>query len=166
MRWIVIATCLMVSFAAAAADTPATSPATDEARQEAAALAKTIGMEAMMTQMMSMMREQMVASVARNIPRDKAEIAVDEIFMPEIRSRVGELSATIADIWASHFDVAELRQLREFYETPLGQKAIQTMPGLMVEAQKAGADWGRRVARDAIAKNGDKLRALSTPQAK
>jgi hypothetical protein len=36
----------------------------------------------------------------------------------------------------------------------------------MVEAQKVGADWGRRVARDAIAKNADKLRALSTPQAK
>jgi uncharacterized protein len=51
-----------------------------------------------------------------------------------MRKYDGKLQAELPSIYARHFDAAELRELKDFYATPLGRKALTSMPAIMNEA--------------------------------
>ena len=44
----------------------------------------------------------------------------------------------------------EIRGLIEFYQTPLGQKAIATLPKVTAELQEQGRKWGEDVGKDCM----------------
>jgi uncharacterized protein len=49
-----------------------------------------------------------------------------------------KLQAELPRIYAKHFDAAELRELKSFYDTPLGQKALLSLPAIMNDAMAEG----------------------------
>lgn len=148
---------------------PAASP---EAHREAAALVEMIGVNKQSQQLIGIMRNQMIQLVMRAgakppandptkppelmKPEDAAKI-VDELLMPEFAGQQNDLANQIVDVWANNFSLDEIKGLRAFYNTPLGQKLIQTLPAVTQQGMAAGQGWGQRVYQAAIQKNKDAL---------
>jgi hypothetical protein len=137
---------------------PAT-PATPESRQEAAQLTEMIGVNRQSQQLVAVMRAQMVQMVVRTsgkTPEESAKI-VDEVLMPDFTAQENELTNAIIEVWATNFSVEDLKALRAFYATPLGQRLIATLPTITREGMAAGQAWGRRIYQTAIQKHKDEL---------
>jgi len=96
--------------------------------------------------MMRQMSAQMTAAIETQggkLPPDfeaKMPIIVEEALPYD---ELVEFSATL---YAERFTADELEQLAAFYETPLGQKMVAEMPGLMAESSaQVGALIPRRL---------------------
>ena len=50
-----------------------------------------------------------------------------------------------AKIYARHFTAEELRQVRDFYRTPAGEKFLRQQPEVMKESMALGQQWGQAV---------------------
>lgn len=51
----------------------------------------------------------------------------------------GDFEGELAGVYMKHFTEQELRELIAFYNTPVGQKALATMPEIMQEGAAIGA---------------------------
>jgi len=134
-------------------------PATAESRQEAAALTEMIGVNRQSQQLVAVMRAQMIQMVIRTSgksPEESTKI-VDEVLMPEFTSQETDLTNAIIEVWATNFSVEDLKALREFYATPLGQRLISTLPSVTQQGMAAGQAWGRRIYQAAMQKHKDEL---------
>jgi hypothetical protein len=71
-------------------------------------------------------------------------------FQPQMKAFLSKymswasLKDDMARIYMAEFTEAELKELTKFYETPLGKKTIQKMPGLMAK----GAEIGQKRVQD------------------
>ena len=170
---------LALPLAARAQTAPASTPiappvpaASPEAHKEAAALTAMIGVDKQSQQLIGIMRNQMIQLVMRAgakppandptkppelmKPEDAAKI-VDELLMPDFVTQQTDLNNQIVDVWGNNFTVEDLKGLRAFYATPLGQKLIATLPAVTQQGMSAGQAWGQRVYQASIAKNKDAL---------
>ncbi|MDW3203943.1 MAG: DUF2059 domain-containing protein [Alphaproteobacteria bacterium] len=96
-----------------------------------------MNIDATMDQVVEVMTQQVVTTVKRTSPGIKQE-ALDIIVgvvQEEGRVLVEQSMSDVAPIMAGIYTTEELQQLIEFYETPLGKKALKTMPQVMQEAQ-------------------------------
>ena len=150
---------LLFTISAHAAE-PTRAGVTEEMREAAAALVQTLGSEGTTRHMLEVMKGQIETLIVTKNPGADARKALDEIIMPELRHHLGELTTAIADVWASRLSVAELKELRAFYETPLGAKAVRVLPQIMAEARTASNTWAKNVFRDILDKHGEELKAL------
>ena len=71
--------------------------------------------------------EQMIPSLAESL---RSTLLVPEMY--------DEILAEMPALYARHFTVAELRDLRDFYNTPAGRKSLQVMPQLMADSMQIG----------------------------
>ncbi len=134
---------------------------TEEARAAARELAQATGVENQAGQMLELMRGQMVQIIQRGAPgKSPAEIAqtVDEVLLPEFRARLGELKNVTVELYAENYLLEDMKQLREFYVTPLGQRLLKVAPVIGAQSFAAGRKWGEQVANDAFRKNAEELR--------
>lgn len=148
---------------------PAASP---EAHKEAAALVEMVGANKQAEQLLGIMRQQMIQVVMRAgakppandpskppemmKPEDAAKI-VDELMMPDFIAQRNDLNTQIIDVWANNFSLDDMKALRAFYNTPVGQKLIATLPAVTQQSMAAGQGWGQRVYQATITKNKDAL---------
>jgi uncharacterized protein len=72
-----------------------------------------------------------------NIPAD-----IDAV----ISRRMSGLERMLVKLYAKYFTDGEIKQLINFYSTPIGQKTIKTMPILMREGMMLGQQWGRALS--------------------
>jgi hypothetical protein len=148
--------------AAGAPGAPAALPtmaATPESRQQAAQLTEMIGVTHQSQQLIAVMRAQMVQMAVRSsgkTPEESAKI-VDEVLMPDFAAQENDLTNAIIEVWATNFSVDDLKALRAFYATPLGQRLIAQLPTITREGMAAGQAWGRRIYQAAIQKHKDEL---------
>lgn len=66
-------------------------------------------------------------------------------FLAEARARRGELIDMIGVVYERHFTTEEIRQLLQFYDTPLGRKLLAAQPTIAQESLQAGQQWGQRI---------------------
>jgi hypothetical protein len=121
--------------APACAQAPAPSPETLKAAQELAALMSgdTVG------QMSAAMTAQIWPAIERQLGAK-----VDAATLTELRGQFEQSlsafsKAAMADapaVYARHFTADELHQLLAFYKSPVGAKALRTMPAVMAELGK------------------------------
>ena len=158
------AACAVQAGAALAQSTAASSAAapaiSDEARAAALEVMEASSSANTAVALLGALRNQMVANMQRmtSKPADQVARIVDEVLLPEMKARVGELTAVIVEITASNYTIDEMHQLAAFYRTPLGQKVVQVTPNVAQASAIAGQAWGMRVAQDAMRKNADELR--------
>ena len=90
---------------------------------------------------------QLIGSLKPSMPN------VPEAFWQKFMAKVDadELIEMIVPIYAKHFSHEEIKGLLAFYETPLGQKVIATLPGVIQESMMAGQQWGQKIAQQAMA---------------
>ncbi len=149
-----LALCLL-----AAAPAWAEAP-TEEARTAARELAGVLGVQNQVGQMLGLMRGQMVQMIQRGAPgQSPAQVAqtVDEVLLPEFRARLGELTEVVTELYAENYTLDDMKELRAFYATPLGQRVLKVGPVIATQGFAAGRRWGEAVARDAIRKNAEEL---------
>ncbi len=52
----------------------------------------------------------------------------------------------IIPIYDKYYSEEDLKQLAEFYQSPLGKKIISTLPNLTADSMKAGQEWGKSIS--------------------
>src|SRR5262245_45158149 len=58
----------------------------------------------------------------------------------------GGLMDRVVPIYEKHFTSDELKQMLAFYRTPVGRKAVETLPAIMSESVQVGQAWGQSLA--------------------
>jgi hypothetical protein len=143
---------------------PAAAPATgatEASRVAARELVALLNSDAQSEQMMTAVTQQVGAALAQASGKPAAEVMaiVDEVLMPEFRLRLPELRAFTVELWATQMTAPELRELKAFYETPLGRRLQQVTPAIAAASAGFGMKWGQEVALSALAKHRETLRA-------
>lgn len=75
-------------------------------------------------------KEKMMAKVEQLIP---SRVAALNALMSD-PTLIDEMIAETVPLFANIYSVAEIRQLSAFYQSPLGQKTLATMPKLMADS--------------------------------
>jgi len=148
--------------APAAPATPAApAAATEESRAAARDLMALLNTDAQSEQMMTAVSHQVATVLAQSSGKPAAEVIaiIDEVLMPEFRQRMPELRDFTVDLWATQMTAPELRELKAFYETPLGHRLQQVTPTVAAASAAFGMKWGQEVALSALAKHRETLRA-------
>lgn len=65
---------------------------------------------------------------------------------------VDDLMTQIIPVYEKHFTHEEIKQLIDFYKTPLGQKTISVLPSVMQESMMIGQKWGMDAAERVMKK--------------
>jgi hypothetical protein len=84
--------------------------------------------------------------------------AIVSVLVEAFGSRIDEMSDQVATVYAQTFSVDEMRQLTAFYRTPVGQKLLEKMPGLLQQTSAIGQALGRKVAEEMRDRIADELR--------
>jgi uncharacterized protein len=85
--------------------------------------------------------------MGRAIPADQLGKFMDE-FTPKYTASAPTSAVTdaIVPIYAKHFSMEDVQALTKFYETPLGQRVVKSMPDVAEESQAAGARLDQKAA--------------------
>ena len=67
-----------------------------------------------------------------------------DVLQREFQANSAELLDEMAKLYASHFTIAEIRELRSFWSSPVGQKFVASQPMLLQAGASIGEDWARR----------------------
>ncbi len=97
------------------------------------------------------MMHAMIESYKNSYP--KTGDAFWDSFMAEVKA--DDLVNLIIPIYAKYYTDEDIIQLTAFYKTPIGQKTIQIMPGLMKESLGVGQAWGKELGEKALKKMKD-----------
>ena len=80
------------------------------------------------------------------------------VLLQAMNEHLDEMLDQIAGIYARNFTVEELHEITAFYRSPVGQKVVQRLPGVMAESLALGQQFGRSVAADLQRRMIDALR--------
>ncbi|MCC6718467.1 MAG: DUF2059 domain-containing protein [Acetobacteraceae bacterium] len=120
--------------------------ATEASRREARALGEKLGWEAQVRGIINTLRTAIIVNLAQTngkTPQDMIGV-VDDLLIPDFVGDAGALSNMIVEAWAGAFTAEELRNLRNFYSTPLGEKLLRTIPQLNNVINQGGQAWAQK----------------------
>lgn len=134
-------------------------PPSDEARAEARVLGDRLGFVSQTQNLLVQVRNQLAVGLAQgnNKPVPEAVKAVDELLMPDFAGQALEVTNAIVDAWATAFTVDELKQLRAFYASPLGDKLIKVQPGITQQWANFAGPWTQKVLTQSMASHAAEL---------
>jgi hypothetical protein len=94
--------------------------------------------------------EQAISMMETSLPAQKqSNPRIPPVFwdrmLAEARAGSGDLADRLALVYERHFTTEEIRQLLQFYETPIGRKLLATLPAITLESMQAGQEWGQRI---------------------
>lgn len=141
--------------------TPSEVLGVDENRKEVRAMADSLGIPQQIEAIWRQVRVEMVRATvqASGHPEEEAARIVDDVMAPNFQARLPELVNELVDIYAQNFTITDLRALRAFYATPLGQKLLRVQPQAQAQGMQAGLAWGQRVFQESVDRHADELRA-------
>ena len=110
------------------------------------------GSSSLAMQMMSEMVKNIKPLITDSLPPgDYRENLVDLFFAKfQQKAHPGKLVALAIPVYDRYFSREEIRGLIEFYDTPLGHKAIAVLPQLMADLQTEGRKWGEQIGRESM----------------
>lgn len=161
MKKIVLALAACAVFAAGASAATAAAPSAAPSAADQAVIRTLLdsmntraslsaSLQQLSQQLPQMMRAKAEAGVRSNpklTPEQrKAEMAKVDKELPQLSAALqkefndpkllDEIYAEIVPLYARHFSVDEMKAMTEFYRTPVGKKALQVMPQLMMESMQ------------------------------
>jgi len=140
---------------------PATQPGLDDNRREVRQIAEMLDIPRQAEALLIRMREEMIRATvkASTMAEDEAARIVDDILMPNFTARSAELTAAMMEPYAVNLTISDLRALRAFFASPLGQKWLRVQRLARTQGEEAGLAWGQRVFQDSVDRHVDELRA-------
>jgi uncharacterized protein len=114
-----------------------------------------------MTALLNLMTPQMLAGIKQQMPTISEDTLklISQMLPDEMKAELPKLVTMEAEVYASHFTLAELKALDAFYQTEVGQKVISETPKILRETVPLGMVWGRQAGMTAMQHVIDKLRA-------
>ncbi len=94
------------------------------------------------------MVEQMTDLLKQSNPEipPRAFTILEEEVNAILREELGAFYEMLYPIYHDHFTLSEVNGLIAFYETPLGNKVVSTLPLITQESMLAGQQWGETLA--------------------
>ena len=129
-----------------------------------------VGTKALVTQSIDMMTKAIKPVLTNSLPAGDYREKLVDLFFAKFSSKtnVQHLLDLAVPIYDKHFSHQEIRSLIEFYQTPLGQKTISTLPKLTAELQEEGRKWGEQIGRESmmevLAEHPDLAEAMAAAQ--
>ncbi len=139
---------------------PAPAPVVTEAsRREARALGEKLGWESQVRGIINTLRTAIIVNLAQTNGKAPQEMlsVVDDLLIPDFVGDERTLHALIVEAWAGAFTDVELRNLRTFYNTPLGEKLLRTIPQLNAAINQVGQSWAQKIYQQSQAKHADEF---------
>lgn len=136
-------------------------PGIDENRREVRQMAEIFEIIPQAEAMMARMRQDIIQATLRtsDLPPDQAAAVVDQILMPNFVARSAELVEELLEPYALNLTITDLKALRAFYSSPLGQKFLRAQKLSRNQGETAGLAWGQRVFQESVDRHADELRA-------
>jgi hypothetical protein len=128
------------------------------------------GSSALASQQMQAVQQTMKPIMTEALPAGDYRAELVDLFFAKFQSKADtqKLLDMMVPLYDKYLTDAEIKGLIEFYQTPLGQKALQVMPKLMEEAQEAGRKWGESLGqesmREVLSEHPDLAKALEDAQ--
>jgi len=115
-------------------------------------LLELVGTKAIVSQTMDSMSKSIKPLLTNSLPPgDYREKLVDLFFAKfTAKADVDHLLDLAVPVYDRTFSHQEIRGLIEFYQTPLGQKAIAALPKVTAELQEQGRKWGEQLGKDCM----------------
>jgi uncharacterized protein len=111
-----------------------------------------VGTKAMVTQTVESMSASMKPVLKNSLPAGDYRDKLVDLFFAKFLAKmdVQHLLDLAVPIYDRNFSHEEIRNLIAFYQTPLGQKTVSTLPKLTAELQKEGGKWGEELGRESM----------------
>jgi len=108
---------------------------------------KSDGLVKVQDQILGVMNKQITSIMVAKNPKKEKEVRqlMGEI-LAEMSKTKHDMNDKVAEIYAKHFTLDEMRKLMAFKKTPLGQKMERKMPIIMKESMSIGQKWGQQIA--------------------
>jgi len=115
-------------------------------------LLELVGTKAIVSQTMDSMSKSIKPLLTNSLPPGEYREKLVDLFFAKFTAKadVERLLDLAVPVYDRNFSHQEIRGLIEFYQTPLGQKAIATLPKVMAELQEQGRKWGEDVGKDCM----------------
>jgi hypothetical protein len=115
-------------------------------------LLEIVGTKALVKQNMDAMTKSIKPLLTGSLPPGEYREKLVDLFFAKFSSKadIQHLLDLAVPIYDKNFSHQEIRGLIEFYQTPLGQKAVSTLPQLSLELQEEGRKWGENLGRDTM----------------
>jgi uncharacterized protein len=110
------------------------------------------GAKDLASQIMGEMSKNMKPMVTNSLPAGEYREQLVDLFFERFKKKADtqQLIEMGVPVYDKYFSDEEIVGLIKFYETPLGQKALSTVPKLMGELQQVGGSWGQKLGRDSM----------------
>jgi uncharacterized protein len=112
-----------------------------EKRKEIEKMLRLSGAEKMMGQMLG----QIISGLKKQMPQVPDEFWTK--FMQKVDPR--ELAERIIPIYDKYYTLDDLKAINAFYESPSGKKVLAALPQIMMDSNRAGQEWGAKLAKQA-----------------
>lgn len=111
-----------------------------------------VGTKALVSQTMDSMSKSIKPLLTNSLPPgDYREKLVDLFFAKFTAKADAQHMLDLAvPVYDKNFSHDEIRNLIAFYQTPLGQKAIATLPKVTAEMQEQGRKWGEDLGKQCM----------------
>jgi len=115
-------------------------------------LLELVGTKAIISQTMDSMSKSIKPLLTNSLPPGEYREKLVDLFFAKFTAKadVERLLDLAVPVYDRNFSQQEIRALIEFYQTPLGQKAIATLPKVTAELQEQGRKWGEDVGKDCM----------------
>jgi len=115
-------------------------------------LLELVGTKAIISQTMDSMSKSIKPLLTNSLPPGEYREKLVDLFFAKFTAKadVERLLNLAVPVYDRNFSQQEIRGLIEFYQTPLGQKAIATLPKVTAELQEQGRKWGEDVGKDCM----------------
>jgi uncharacterized protein len=137
---------------------------TEEKKADIAKVLEMTGALKMVEQMTNFMITSITGSLRRanpSLPEQAVSIVNEETkaAFSERLSGEGGFIEMMYPVYNKHFTHEDIKQLIQFYSSPLGKKLIETSPALMQDSMQAGTQWGAGIGASIEQKVMDRLKA-------
>jgi hypothetical protein len=129
-----------------------------------------VGTKALIVQTMDSMSKSIKPLLTNSLPPGEYREKLVDLFFAKFSAKadVQHMLDLAVPVYDKNFSHQEIRSLIEFYQTPLGQKAIATLPKVSAEMQEQGRKWGEDVGRqcmvDVLSEHPELANALNAAQ--
>jgi uncharacterized protein len=115
-------------------------------------LLELVGTKALISQTMESMSKSIKPLLTNSLPPGDYREKLVDLFFAKFTGKadVGHLLDLAVPVYDRNFSHQEIRSLIEFYQTPLGQKAIATLPKVTAEMQEQGRKWGEDLGKQCM----------------
>jgi hypothetical protein len=112
-----------------------------------------VGTKDLVMQSMGGTMQQLKPLMTSALPPGAYREQLVDLFVAKFQSKfdLNQILELAVPAYDRHFSHEEIKELIKFYQTPLGQKAISTLPKLSNELRDEGGRVGQQIGRDAMA---------------